>query len=384
MSTFDIQKPNSQKFTSPTNYSISADPGIILSEEFRKNTSIGTNALPNHSYANGYNLAIGTDSLKLLSGGAGIRSIGIGTNALGALTNSNYVSNIGLGKNCGKSLDRANTGYNVIVGDTCMQNATRANKIIIIGSEAMKNSTIPTIEDSVLIGYSSNRNSSSASSISSNILLGAQSGDKLTGNNNIIIGTQSAFNLTSGTDNIIIGDSSGLNLVTETECILIGAAGTPSTSNQITISDPLKHTSLICPAANNSIGPGEPLSIVDTYQIGATTLPMGLNSIAQVRNDLSTVRNELALEPCLSITSRVSNINSASDLYKLAVIDFDWDNGERQCGLLAEQVEKYFPDVCTYIDGKLNGINYLKFLPICKAEMSILKEKIDKKLKNKK
>lgn len=363
MSTFDIQKLNSQKFTITTDYSISASPGIILNEEPSKNVSIGTNALPNHSFANGYNIAIGTDSLKLLSGGAGIRSVGIGTNALGALINSNYVSNIGLGKNCGKSLDRANTGYNVIVGDTCMQNATRADKVIIIGSEAMKNSTIPTITESVLIGYSSNRNSSSASSISSNILLGAQSGDKLTGNNNIIIGTQSAFNLTSGTDNIIIGDSSGLNLVTETECILIGAAGTPSTSNQITISDPIKHTSLICPAANNSIGPGEPLSIADTYQIGATTLPMGL---AQ------------------SITSRVSNINSASDLYKLAVIDFDWDNGERQCGLLAEQVEKYFPDVCTYIDGKLNGINYLKFLPICKAEMSILKEKIDKKLKNKK
>lgn len=366
MSTFDIQKPNSQKFTFTTNPSISAYPGIILNEEPSKNVSIGTNALPNHSSVNGYNLAIGTDSLKLLSGGAGIRSIGIGTNALGAFTNGNYISNIGLGKNCGKSLARANTGYNVIVGDTCMQNATRANKVIIIGSEVMKNSTILTIEDSVLIGYSSNRNSSSASSISSNILLGSQSGDKLTGDNNIIIGTQSAFNLTSGTDNIIIGDISGSNLTTETGCILIGADGIFGTSDQITISDPLKHTSLICPAANNSIGPGEPLSIVDTYQIGATTLSMG------------------AVQSISSITSRVSNINSASDLYKLAVIDFDWDNGERQCGLLAEQVEKYFPDVCTYIDGKLNGINYLKFLPICKAEMSILKEKIEKKLKNKK
>lgn len=47
---------------------------------------------------------------------------------------------------------------------------------------------------------------------------------------------------------------------------------------------------------------------------------------------------------------------------KLSVVEFDWkENGNREIGLIAEEVEKIFPESIWYKDGRIEG---LKFLPL--------------------
>ncbi len=57
---------------------------------------------------------------------------------------------------------------------------------------------------------------------------------------------------------------------------------------------------------------------------------------------------------------------------KLNVVEFDWKStNEHEVGMIAEEVEKIFPEAIWYKDGRVEG---LKFLPLIALIIQAIKE----------
>jgi hypothetical protein len=63
-------------------------------------------------------------------------------------------------------------------------------------------------------------------------------------------------------------------------------------------------------------------------------------------------------------------------LKKLKVKEFDWNNtGEHDIGLIAEEVEKVFPEAVWYKDGQIEGLKPLTLIALLiKAVQELKKE----------
>ena len=50
---------------------------------------------------------------------------------------------------------------------------------------------------------------------------------------------------------------------------------------------------------------------------------------------------------------------------KLRIVEFDWkETGEREIGMIAEEVEKIFPEAVWYKDGKVEGLKPLPLIAL--------------------
>lgn len=50
---------------------------------------------------------------------------------------------------------------------------------------------------------------------------------------------------------------------------------------------------------------------------------------------------------------------------KLEVKEFDWLDGTHDIGLIAEEVEKIYPEAVWYKDGKVEGLKPLTLIALC-------------------
>lgn len=149
-----------------------------------RNTALGSNALGNFT-TGASNIGVGPDALlgSGVSGGTGNSNIGIGSLTGSVLTTGS--SNVLIGNESGASLTTGSN--NVAIGVGALDRATTGGRNVAIGQDAMG------------LGIAT-----------------AATGD------NVAIGYQAGYDLTSGTDNVIIGDSAGANLTTATGGIFIG------------------------------------------------------------------------------------------------------------------------------------------------------------------
>jgi len=160
------------------------------------NVLMGHNSGLNLSDAD-YNVAIGGNALDADTKGS--RSVAIGTGALGVqnFTSSTNSNNIAIGYAAGAAVTTGT--HNTLVGTQVGEDTTDGARNTFIGSLAGANANA---DDSVCVGYN------------------AGGGSAMTGHDNVIIGKDAAFGLTSGQKNVIIGKDACANSVA-----LVGGQG---------------------------------------------------------------------------------------------------------------------------------------------------------------
>jgi hypothetical protein len=143
-------------------------------------------------------IAIGYNALKNhLSGSTSRTNIAIGNDALCAATNSNHDIAIG---HCALLKVTGNGNQNVAIGNYAMCNASQASDSVAIGLNAL----------------CGNQNGGQ------NVVIGSQSGKNITSGCNVIVGSYSTCSLTSGAANISIGVCSNQLLNTGSCNVAVG------------------------------------------------------------------------------------------------------------------------------------------------------------------
>lgn len=175
------------------------------------NVALGLNALA--ASTNGlYNTAIGSNALNKLT--TGLANTAIGENALSALTTG--LDNIGIGRQA--LVATVSGAENIGIGNFSLTSMGTAFGNVAIGKNALYN--LNTGNFNVGIGNGS--------------LVGVK------GSNNVGLGYQAGYNLTTGTNNTIVGHYTGLGITTGSKNTIIGAniSGlATSLSNTIILAD---------------------------------------------------------------------------------------------------------------------------------------------------
>jgi hypothetical protein len=148
-----------------------------------------------------------------------------------------------------------------------------------------------------------------------------------TGSNNIGLGFDAGFNLTTGSNDIDIGS---VGATAESNTIRIGAQGAQSRAYMAGISGS---------AVSGSAVSGSAVVVNGAGQLGIVV------SSARYKRDIHDMRE------------------ASARLMKLRPVTFRYKNdpeGIRQYGLVAEEVARVYPELVTYgADGKVETVNYL-------------------------
>lgn len=361
MSTAEIQRPNKMTLPLGTNPPIMAAPGVIKSPPAVNDIAIGTNAVSANTWVNGQNVGIGTNSLLKASSALIDTNVAFGKDTLKEIELNVMLSNVAFGYTSTNNQVLTNQNFNTTFGSDTVHHAGEYSNSVSIGTAVMNN-CLNRHSGNVVIGSNSSKSSDMGDG---RIILGSFSGNLCHSENTIIIGNFSGISMTTGDNNIVIGSEAGNNLTTGADNIIIGAEGIAAVSSTIMLGNPL-HTKFFSYAALTPVVSAIPLKINTLDQVGTSGLFMDIGDIG----DIGFLKNTKNMQK-----------SKSSNLYKLSVIDFDWLSGERGVGLLAEQVEKYFPEVCNYVKDKLIGVDYEKLLPIIKNEMTEIKSLLSKNKK---
>jgi Chaperone of endosialidase len=244
-------------------------------------------------------------------------------------------SNIFIGDLSGKAIT---TGINNIsLGYQSFQNASSGNANVAIGPSALTN--ITTGSNNVGIG---------SNALSQNV----------SGTNNTVIGVSSFSNNHAGNDNVIIGYNAASNYTgSETNNIVLGSgtAGATGETNTIRLGNKL---------TNKCITRG----IFGITSTGG--IPVYVNNGAQLGTVTSSIRFK-------------ENINDAKkyDINNFRVVNFNYIDDEtksRQVGLIAEEVEKLYPELVVYDESNQPySVKYMELIPILLQKVQELEYRLN-------
>ncbi len=147
-----------------------------------------------------------------------------------------------------------------------------------------------------------------------------------TGSNNIALGYQAGFSLTTGSNNIDIGN---LGIAAESKTIRIGTQGTQAKA-------------FIGGVFGSSVT-GDAVLVSSTGQLGIVV------SSARYKRDIHDMDT------------------ASSNLMKLRPVTFQYKEdpqGQRQYGLIAEEVARVYPELVSYADGKVVTVHYHELVPM--------------------
>jgi hypothetical protein len=270
---------------------------LMLSPTSEGSTAVGSFALSHDISVNGENTATGWSALRFNTTGVG--NTATGQEAL--LSNTTGFDNTAMGEGV---LEFNNGSGNTATGATAMaSNSTGANNTATGVAALMFNSTG---SDNTAIGGSALGSASFAGS--SNIAIGEIAGDKLT----------------SGDDNIDIGNE---GVAGEANTIRIGTTGMQTS----------------------------------TFIAGISNTPMHKSSARAVLIDSS---GQLGFQSSSARFKRdIRDMGDASaGLMELRPVSFRYKqdpNGSVQYGLIAEEVQRSYPELVTYgADGRVDGVRY--------------------------
>ena len=163
--------------------------------------------------------------------------------------------------------------------------------------------------------------------------------DNTTGGNNIAIGANALVHNTTGSFNIIIGDSSGTNLTTGSNNIDIGNLGVAAESNTMRIGTQGTQTSTFIAG------------------ISSTKITKGCDVLASKTGQIACLKSSARYKRDIRDMGIASN-----KLMKLRPVTFtykDDTSGSQQYGLIAEEVEKVYPELVIDDDnGRADAVEY--------------------------
>ena len=218
--------------------------------------------------------------------------------------------------------DNATGEYNVFVGNEAGTNNTEGSDNVFIGNYSGRNNL--TGGNNVLIGR---RAGYSGADFSYNVMLGTYSGDANTGDRNVFIGYSAGQNNT-GEKNIFIGAFAGYN-ETGSNKLYIDNTGTSS---------PLIYGDF----SSNDIKINGDLTVTGTI------------------TELSDRRYKTEIEPVKNALQKIQTIDA---------VYYRWDkethpelvvSGEREIGVIAQDVEKVFPELVKTDENGFKSVNYAK------------------------
>jgi hypothetical protein len=180
-----------------------------------------------------------------------------------------------------------------------------------------------------------------------NTALGYQALNNSTGSRNLALGYNAGYKLTSGDKNIYVGNSGVA--AKESNTIRLGQA-------------PNQSRAFIAGIYGVPVGTGspKPVYINGNGQLGTSTAV--IVSSARYKRDIQDMRER------------------SQGLYQLRPVTFRYKEdaqGQRQYGLIAEEVVKVYPELVTKgADGKVEGVEYQELIPMLLNEVQHQQQKL--------
>jgi len=292
------------------------------------NVAIGNSALGTNTTGR-FNVAIGTSALRLNTSGSSNTAIGAG-GSLDSNTTGNNNTAIGSG-----TLAANTTGSgNVAIGESALQTNSTGPSNTSIGFQSMI--TNSTGSNNTAIGVSSfwsNSTGSNNTAIGVLALAGAPNSGATVGDNNIGIGYQGGQNAANNSGNIEIGS---MGTTSDSAVIRIGGnAG---------VGDSVVQTSFFAAGIRG----------VTTGQNNA--IPVVIDSNGQLGTISSSARFKEDIHDMGVASAGLMQLRPVTFRYKKA---FDDGSKPIQYGLIAEEVEKVYPDlVARSADGQIETVKY--------------------------
>ncbi len=297
------------------------------------------------------NTAFGDSTLQDTTSGYGNTAIGghamflntTGNNNTASGVNALYSNNGGSNTADGASALSANTngGNNTAIGASALQDNTIGGDNTAVGAYALSSNTGANSDggDNTAIGaYALNSNIGN-----SNTAIGRDTLFENTGGNyNTAIGKYALYNAVTGDNNIALGYNAGSDLTySDSNNIDIGSAGVAADSGTIRIGIPGQQSAAYIQGVYSKIIPSkgsDEVYISNTGQLGTK------KSSARYKRDIHDMGN------------------ASAKLLKLRAVSFRYKEdptGTIQYGLVAEEVERVYPELVSYgADGKVESVHY--------------------------
>ncbi len=296
-------------WVSDTSHIILDINGYFLPQSNSTSTAVGTGA----SNAGVQNTALGFHTLQV---NLGTSNTAIGSSALTANSLGNNNTSIGANSLFSNVLGSANTS----LGGSSLLNNIAGNDNTAMGFSAMSSNA--TGSDNVAAGESSLLNN-------------------INGSYNVGIGSQTLYANTSGSGNIALGYQAGNALTTGNSNIDIGNPGVATDSGVIRI--------------------GSSISQSSTYIAGIVTSPVSgvpviVNSSGQLGVQTSSQRFKQDIRDIGDASDALMQLRPVMFRYRAAAAD---GSQPEQYGLIAEEVEKIFPELVLHdVDGQPLALAY--------------------------
>jgi len=333
------QVPPSNDTSDPTNNNTGVGTGTLQSNGGSENTAVGVNALALNT--TGYeNTATGVNALVG-------NTTGFVNTAFGYATLMNNTTGGGNTANGYIALVSNTTGSNnTAVGISALQNNTTGENNAATGGATLSANTTG-FTNSAFGGSALLNNTTGAQNTA---IGGAALLSNTTGNNNIGVGMNAGSGITTGNNNIAIGLDAGSNLTTGSADIDIANAGVVGESHTIRIGDAGQHTkTFIAGIWGSVVKPGNAVFVSPDGRLGVAA------SSERYKTDIATMGSN---------TSKISQLRPVTFHLKSDA------TGELQYGLIAEEVDKVFPELVVRDEaGKIEGVRYDELAPMLLSEM---------------
>ncbi len=339
----------------------------------------------------------GTNNTFIGSGSGNVALTGTGNTALGSgagdtlTTGSN---NIALGLDAASTLTTETSNFLVNYAGAAGKDGLLAIELNDGSSDKLIMHNYPansvTNGNNFFIGFSAG-NTTMANSASSNYGIGnAALSGLTTGFDNIAIGDASLTVLTTGTSNIAIGKEAGYNSG--------GATGLVSGISNLFIGDNSGKACTSNESANvyineNGANTGESNTLRIGNGTGTTSSSYQLNKafICGIRGITTGVADAIAVlvdsanqlgtvSSSLRYKTNVQELGSQSEvIYSLKPKSFEFRQhpGVPAWGLIAEEVDEVFPQLCVYKDGQPETVKYHDLVPLLLNEVQKLRKELD-------
>src|SRR5262249_26773649 len=168
------------------------------------------------------------------------------------------------------------------------------------------------------------------------------------GTSNLALGYQALYNDVTGSSNLALGVNAGFHLMSGDSNVYLGNTGVGTESNTMRLGQYLTHTrTFIAGIAGVPIS-GAEVTINNVGQLGIVA------SSARYKRDIQDMRER------------------SQGLYQLRPVTFRYkqdSQGQRQYGLIAEEVVKVYPELVTKgADGKEESVQYHELIPMLLKE----------------
>lgn len=298
------------------------------------NIAHGYQSLKDNTTGN-FNVAMGVSALTMNTNGNNNVAIGQGTLA----ANIGGLSNVALGYLALNS--NTGGGDNVAIGHQALRGNTTGGNNIALGYMTLDSNT--TGLNNIAMGYSALTNNTTGRT---NIALGFSAlTNNINGDANVVIGFNAAAALTTGSNNIIIGKDAG-DTITGSNNLAIGSVG---------LGQPL----IFGDQTAKTVGVNSTFTVMNpnAAAVGLSVTGNGVftGTVSASGSTLSSdIRFKEQIVPVQDSLERISKLN-AYNYYWKDKVKF---NDKLQIGLIAQEVEKVFPEAVTKNEKGFLAVSY--------------------------